>query len=63
MLFDWVLLLAFLGGAVFVLASARRLADRPRTGTAWRPSYRTYLLVAAALFLGALGALLDIVGS
>ncbi len=49
MVVDWLLLLVFLAGAVFVLANARRLAAQPRRDTTWKPSYRAYLVVAAAV--------------
>jgi hypothetical protein len=61
--FDWVFLLAGLVGAIYVFTNARRLAARPRRGTAWRPSYVTYVAAAAAFLLIAIGALLDILSS
>jgi cytochrome c oxidase assembly factor CtaG len=63
MLFDWVLLVAGVVGSAYVVFNARRLASRPRRGTAWNPSYRAWLLGAAALLLIAVGALIDLVGS
>ena len=63
MLVDWVFLVAGLAGSVYVFANARRLADRPRRGTAWKPSYRSWLIGAAALLLIAVGAVIDLVGS
>jgi hypothetical protein len=63
MLFAWVLLVVGLVGAGFVSANARQLAARPRRGTEWRPSYRTYLLTAGAFLLIAVGSLLNIFGS
>ena len=63
MIFDWLLLVAGVVGAIYVATNAGGLAARPRRGTAWRPSERTYLLAAGAFLLIALGALLDIFGS
>jgi hypothetical protein len=63
MLSDWVLLVAGLAGSVYVFSNARRLAGRPRRGTAWRPSYRSWLLAAAAMLLIAAGAVIDLIGS
>jgi peptide-methionine (S)-S-oxide reductase len=40
--------------------TAGRLADRPRRGTEWNPSYRTWLLAAVALALMAIAALISI---
>jgi hypothetical protein len=61
MVFDWMLLFAGLGGSLYVFTHARELAMRPRRGTAWRPSHRTYLLLAGVCLLIAVGALIDIV--
>jgi hypothetical protein len=63
MVFDWVLLFAGLGSSVYVFTNARELAARPRRGTAWKPSYRTYLLLAGACLLIAVGAVIDIVSA
>jgi hypothetical protein len=63
MLFDWVLLVVGLVGAVFVSANARQLAARPRRGTALRLSYRGYLVTAGGLLLIAVGGLLNILGA
>ena len=63
MLLDWVLLLVGLVGAIVVVANAHRLAERPRRGTEWRPSYPTYLVGAAALLVLAIGALLNLLGA
>ena len=63
MFFDWVLLVAGAAGSVYVFSNARRLADRPRRGTEWKPSYRAWLLVAASLLFIAVGAVVDLVVS
>ena len=63
MFIDWVLLFAGLIGSVLVFMNARRLADRPRRGTALRASYRVYLVAAVALLLVAIGALANLLGS
>jgi hypothetical protein len=63
MLFDWVLLVAGLAGSLYVFSNARRLANRPRRGTEWKPSYRSWLLAAAAMLLIAVGAAIDLLGS
>jgi len=63
MVFDWVLLVVGVAGAAFVLFNARRLGDRPRRGTEWRPSYRGWLVVAGALILIAVGALMNLVSA
>jgi hypothetical protein len=63
MVFDWVLLVAGLAGSVYVFSNARRLADRPRRGTEWKPTYRIWLLGAAAMVLIAIGAIIDLVSS
>jgi hypothetical protein len=63
MFFDWVLLVAGAAGSVYVFCNARRLADRPRRGTEWRPSYRVWLLVAGSLLFIAVGAVVDLVVS
>jgi hypothetical protein len=60
MLFDWVLLAAGLAGSVYVLSNARRLAGRPRRGTEWKPSYRSWLLIAAVMLMIAVGAAVDL---
>jgi hypothetical protein len=62
MLIDWVVLVAALIGAVYLFANARRLANRPRRGTAWRPSYRAWLLAGAAMLLIVAGAIVNLVG-
>jgi TRAP-type uncharacterized transport system fused permease subunit len=58
--FDWVLLAVGLAGGIYVFTHARRLALRPRRGTAWRPSYPTYLLLGVALMLIAVGAAINL---
>jgi TRAP-type uncharacterized transport system fused permease subunit len=63
MAFDWVLLVVGVTGAIYVFTHARRLALRPRRGTALRPSYPTYLLLGVALALIALGAAIDLLSS
>lgn len=59
---DWLVMVAGAVGSIYVLINARRLADRPRRGTEWRPSRRVWLFVAALLLLAAFGALLNLVG-
>lgn len=61
--FDWVVVVAGVVGSIYVFVNARRLADRPRRGTEWRPSRRVYLLLAAMLLFVAIGSLLDLTGA
>jgi len=63
MILHRVLLFAGLVGSVLVCMNARRLADRPRRGTALRPSYRVHLVAAVALLLVAVGAPANLLGS
>jgi hypothetical protein len=60
---DVVLSLAGAAGSLYVAFNARRLANRPRRGTAWKPSYRTWRLVAAAMLLLFVGALVNLLTS
>lgn len=60
---DWVVMVAGAVGSIYVLTNARRLADRPRRSTEWRPPRRVWLVVAAMLLLAAIGALLNLTGA
>lgn len=60
MLFDLVALIVGLAGFAYLVAHARELAAQPRRGTEWRPSYRTYLMLAFVLLVMALGALMSL---
>jgi putative NADH-flavin reductase len=58
--FDWISLIVGVAGSLYISLNARRLADQPRRGTEWNPSYRTWLLAAVALALMAIAALISI---
>ena len=57
---DVVVLVAGLAGCAYLVTHARQLAARPRRGTEWRPSRRTYLLLALVLLAMASVALADL---
>jgi hypothetical protein len=56
MALDWLLLIAGIAGAAYLLARAEHLAARPRRGTELRPSARTYKLLVIAPLLIAIGS-------
>jgi hypothetical protein len=63
MTLDWLLLIAGIAAAAWLLARAERLAARPRRGTELRPSARTYKLLVIGPLLIAVGAALNLLSS
>lgn len=59
---DLVVLIAGMAGCAYLATHARQLASQPRRGTEWRPSRRTYLVLALLLLAMALVALADLLG-
>jgi len=54
---NWIALIFSLAALVYVLTHSKQLAARPRRGTEWTPSQRTWLVV------GGVGASLALIGS
>jgi hypothetical protein len=63
MALDWLLLVAGIAGAVYLVARAEHLAARPRRGTALHPSARTYKLLVIGPLLIAVGAALNLLSN
>jgi len=63
MAFSLVVLVVGLVGCAYLLTHAQQLADQPRRGTEWRPSRRTYVLLALLLLGMASAALVELLTS